>query len=439
MAPVTEAACLLDSGVLYGSRVLLRPATGDPVFAGFKAGVFSLYHGDAPVYHFDLEGRWQKVFDSGRHYLKALDTTVRAVDRSRDATGLTLTRRTLNFAESSDVDAAVRSAVLDLVADLDAGRFERLDPPATARPLSTDELRTFLETAVRWDAAAWFAHRERYLDTYGPLPLVPPDCTAPLLLQATLGDDSGRTFGGGRAAGFYARSPQEFEPHARAVAALYGRRTAQCRQVLLAGADALRRPVDDVAAFLEVVGRLFPIDPGHGPRRPDPGDEARPRLDGVHALLDRFEPPLPTRDDWARLHALGLSRVSLGIESADPAVRGAYGKTWTNEALSGLVADLEASGIGVGLILLVGAGGIDHDDDRHAAATAALVDALPLGEGDLVSLLDASRINGPDTVIPLTVPARAARLADLRARLEPLKHRRNVRVAPCAIDKHGVL
>ena len=69
MAGVTEAACLLDNGVQYGARVLLRPGAGDPVFAGFKAGGFSLYFGDAPVFHFDLEGRWQKVFDSGRHYL----------------------------------------------------------------------------------------------------------------------------------------------------------------------------------------------------------------------------------------------------------------------------------------------------------------------------------------------------------------------------------
>lgn len=437
MAHVTEAACLLDSGVVYGSRVLLKPATGDPVFAGFKAGVFSLYCGDAPVFHFDLEGRWQKVFLDGRHCLKGLDTRVQAVERSRQGPSLILTRRALPYAEASDLDALVRSSAIDLAADLDAGRYERLDPPATARPLALEELRTFLDAATRWDAAAWFALRERYLDTYGtlPLPLLPPDCTTPLVLQATLGDESGRTFGGAPAARFHARTLTEFATHLGDVSRLFGRRVVQCRQVFLAGADALRRPLDEVAGYLELATRAFPVDPGLGPRRPDTGEDAQPRLDGVHAFLDRFDPPLPDCKGWTELRSQGLTRVSLGIESGDPAVRAMLGKSWTTEALVSLVANLKAAAIGVGVILLVGAGGVEHDDDRQAEATAALLHKLPLGAGDLVSLLDASDLPGPDNFTPL---APAARLADLRARLAPLKARK-VRVALCSTDRQTVL
>ena len=60
MAEQTEAACLLQTGAMYGRRVLLRPGSGDPIFAGFRPGVFSLYFGDDPIYHFDREGRWQR-------------------------------------------------------------------------------------------------------------------------------------------------------------------------------------------------------------------------------------------------------------------------------------------------------------------------------------------------------------------------------------------
>src|SRR5262249_27777461 len=85
-APQSEAACLLHSGALYRTRLGLVPA-GDAaamVFLGFKKGAFSIYFDDAPIYHFDLEGRWQRAFIEPTHYLKSLDTTVHAVDRVRE-------------------------------------------------------------------------------------------------------------------------------------------------------------------------------------------------------------------------------------------------------------------------------------------------------------------------------------------------------------------
>src|SRR5262249_14040615 len=84
LAQQSETACLLDTGALYDTRVLLRPANGDPIFAGFKAGAFSLYFGDEPIYHFDLEGRWQRAFVKGIHYLKGLDGAVQSIDRVRE-------------------------------------------------------------------------------------------------------------------------------------------------------------------------------------------------------------------------------------------------------------------------------------------------------------------------------------------------------------------
>ncbi|MHC5544443.1 hypothetical protein ACYOEI_39950, partial [Singulisphaera rosea] len=107
MVQQTEAACLLESGALYGRRVLLRPLEGDPIFAGFKAGAFSLYFGDEPIYHFDGEGRWQRAYVDGVHYLKGLDTTIRAIDRVREGENLVLKRRTLDDSEAAGLDARV--------------------------------------------------------------------------------------------------------------------------------------------------------------------------------------------------------------------------------------------------------------------------------------------------------------------------------------------
>ena len=121
---------------MYGKRLLLRPPTGDPIFAGFRPGVFSLYFGDAPIYHFDGEGRWQRAFVAGTHYLKGLDATVQAIDRIREGANLVLKRRTLGYAEASDLDAQVRAAALDVLDALGAGRLARRVPPGPTPALS---------------------------------------------------------------------------------------------------------------------------------------------------------------------------------------------------------------------------------------------------------------------------------------------------------------
>ena len=83
---LSEAACLIEQGATYRRRVGLQPThdPADPIFAGFKPGAFAVYFGDAPYYHFDLEGRWQRAFVEGTHFLKGLDGTVQSIDRVRE-------------------------------------------------------------------------------------------------------------------------------------------------------------------------------------------------------------------------------------------------------------------------------------------------------------------------------------------------------------------
>ena len=374
MAQQTEAACLLEQGALYGVRVMLRPTEGAPIFAGFKQGAFSLYYGDEPIYHFDRDGRWQRAYVHGKHYLKALDTTVQSIDRVREGENLVLKRRTLSFAETSDLDALIRSTALDLIEQLGSGGLERVEPPAAkAQPLATDGLRDFLEQVAGWDAAAWFAHREKYLATYGALPFLPPDSQNALVLQATLGHADGVTFGGGAAAPHYVRSSEEFAAHARDVAKLFGQRLIQYRNIFLAGSDVLRRPIDAVTAYLETIAQCFPLEAA-GVRAPS---HPQPRLESVHAFLDDLAAPRYTVEQWRTLRSRQLRRVVLGVESGVPAVRGLYRKEWANQDLATTVADLKRAEISVGVVVLVGAGG-EENSGRHLAATAELINSLEL-------------------------------------------------------------
>ena len=291
---LSEAACLIEQGATYRRRVGLKPVDGhgEPIFTGFKPGAFAVYFGDAPFYHFDLEGRWQRAFVDGTHYLKALDGSVQSIDRVREGPSLVLKRNTLTQGAAREFDSQVRSMALDLIADLDAGKLGRVEPSSPkAIPLPPDELREFLGQIARWDAAACFAHRGRYYETYGPMPFLPPECLNAVVLQATLGQTA--KFGSGRAPamGPHRRASDEFRQHAREVAALWGRRLLQSRTIFLAGSDVLRQPEIDVKEYLTAIGEVFPIEPAGAipgrDRTRDGGDRA-PRFEGVHVFLDDF-------------------------------------------------------------------------------------------------------------------------------------------------------
>lgn len=443
MAETTEAACLLRTGALYRRRLGLRDAAGGLVFAGFKRGACSLYYGDEPIYHLDLEGRWQRAFVAGVHDLKGLDGSAVAIERIREGPNMVLKRRTLSFAEASDLDATVRQAAIDLLDGLGSGRFEAVTPPEGIEPIRPEELREFLERVVRWDSAAWFAYREQYCATYGPLPFLPPEAGNAVILQATLGHADGLAFGGARPAEGYVRSPAEFAEHARVVAGLLGRRVVQCRGIFLAGADLLRLSCEEVAGFLEEMARVFPIDPETARRRPRDLPDDAPALDGVSAFLDQFDPGgAPGVDDWRRLRAGHLARVTLGVESGAAEVRALYGKTWPDEALRATVSGLKAAGIEVSLVALAGAGGSEHAE-RHVAATADLVNSLALGPGDLVYLIDADEVGGEAArdrlrragLTPAEGRHRAEQQARLKERLAPLRSHRGAKVVSYSLDK----
>ena len=436
MTHETEAACLFRTGALYPLRCGLKTELGNTIFLGVKPGSISIYFGDAPIFHFDLEGRWQRAFVDGLHYLKGLDNTVHTVDRVREGESLVLRRRALGFAETVDLDEHVRSRALALM-DLLGRSIGTIDPPEGATPIPRETARTLLEAIARWDTAAWFAHRERYLGTYGPIPFIPPDTSNPVVLQATLGHSRGPGFGGEASATDYERSSTEFAEHARTVAELLGRRAIQCRQVFLAGADALRRPLDATLADLDRIASTFPMSDGRPRPRArdvDPLNDA-PSLDGVHAFLHEFDRPAPGPDSWEALRSRHLRRLIVGIESGSPRVRSLYGREWGDEGLRDWVGSCP---IGLGVVVVVGAGGREFAEE-HVEATVRLVGSLPIGAGSLVTLVDADELDNRADVArgfePLDAVGMAGQRAELKARLAAELAARKVKVATYSVEK----
>jgi hypothetical protein len=405
----------------------------DLVFVGFKKGAFSIYFGDAPIYHFDLEGRWQRAYLEPTHYLKSLDTTVQAIDRVREGANLVLRRRTLEEAEASELDLQVRGIALGLMGELESSRIRRQEPPeGKARPLGNDELRAFLARIAAWDDVAWQAHRGRYGATYGPLPFLPPECQNAVVIQATKGSAGGRSFGRGPVSAHSVRTPAEFEEHVREVVSLFGHRLFQTRVVFLAGTDVLRRPARDLTAYLESLGRTFGLGTEASASSESSGDDS-PRLEGIHVFLDDFSSPRPDRELLSSCRARHLVHVSLGVESGDHSIREGYGKIWEDDELRALVSDLKACDLRVSVLTLTGVG-----DAGHVKQTADLLASLELSRGDTVFLLDEKEVRDPairqGDELPLTGAAWAEQQRALRLALSPLRER-GVKVLPYSLDK----
>jgi hypothetical protein len=437
----TEAACLLELGASYHRRIGLKPPAtpGDLIFAGFKQGAFSLYFGDAPIYHFDREGRWQRAFVGGIHYLKGLDATVHAIDRVREGPNLVLKRWTLTDAEAGEFDARIRSTALELLAVLKAATLGRIEPTsAKAQALSPEDLRELLERIGSWDSGAWLAHRQRYQEAYGPLPFLPPESQNAVVLQATLGHAMGVAFGGASPSAAYTRSLPEFAQHTKDVAALWGRRLLQCRIVFLAGSDVLHQPAETIAAQLDLIGQTFPIKLRARAGKTDRADqEDKPRFSGVHAFLEDFALPRPGRDGWSELAARGLVRISAGVESGDLDVRGMYQKNWADDELRATVLNCKAAGLGVSVLTLVGAGGVERAG-QHVERTVRLIESLALGAGDFVFLVDEKEIreenSGAEDMAVLHGQAWSEQQSSLKDAMAPLK-KRGVKVLPYTMEK----
>ena len=392
----TEASCLLQGGALYRSRVGLVSASGpaDLLFAGFKKGAFSLYFGDAPIYHFDLEGRWQRAYVDRTHYLKSLDTSVHAIDRVREGANLVLRRRALRDDEISDLDLQIRGIALGLIDELDGDRLRRQEPPmGKAQPLDNAALRDFLVRIARWDAAGWDAHYRLYQATYGSLSFLPPDCQNAVIFQATHDSSAGSRFGSDQSGYPVIRSPTEFQQHVQDVVRLVGRRLLQTRIAFLASGDVLRRPMDDVVAYLKTLNRTFAIASrvkGHA----EPTWEDTPHIEGIYAFLDDFSSPCPSLGAFQAYRQHHLEHLSLGVESGAARVRGLYHKSWCDDDLRAIVADAKAAGIGLSVLTLVGAGGEEHGES-HVKQSAQLFTSLGLTRGDTLFLLDERELADP--------------------------------------------
>ncbi len=328
----TEAACLLEQGASYHRRIGLENAPRRAIRSSpaSSTGAFSLYFGDAPIYHFDLEGRWQRAFVDGTHYLKGLDATVHAIDRVREGPNLILKRRNLSYAEAADFDAVVRSTAIELLRTLRRGT----PGPSRAHVAQGAGRLNLTNSAISSIESA------RGIPPRGSLianAICPPTahcrscrpnartrsfCKRPWAMPRESPSAVGLRASLIRVQSLSLSGTPRMSPDSGGGGCC---RAGSCSWRV---ADVLHQPGEEVAGYLSAVGSTFPIESRKPGTRSSLADvQEEPHFDGVHAFLDHFSLSLPDRIGWHELATRGLVRISLGVESGDPDVRQSVSKT----------------------------------------------------------------------------------------------------------------
>jgi radical SAM superfamily enzyme YgiQ (UPF0313 family) len=151
------------------------------------------------------------------------------------------------------------------------------------------------------------------------------------------------------------------------VKAFLGEGLSLRRTIFLGDANALVVPMSKLVPLIKIVHQEFDVA----------------SLGGIFAFLDGFSGEKKTANDYARLRALGLQRVYIGMESGhDPLLRFLKKPGEIADVIAAVNA-MKAGGLSVGVIVLLGAGGHSFAEG-HMRDTIQAINAMHLDMDDLI-------------------------------------------------------
>ena len=210
----------------------------------------------------------------------------------------------------------------------------------------------------------------RFRQTYGAIPILPPDAYGTVYVRLHWGCRWNRC----RFCFFYRETPyrvldeKEFREHLAQIRAYWGRALQGRRGIFLGDAGAAGLPVGLLEDRIRKLRHEFPSVVW--------GD--------IHAFMDGFAPLRRSVNEWWRLRRAGLTRISVGIETGDEIQLRHWNKPVDLKALrTGLRRALRA-GIKINLIFLVGERVLDPE--RHFRFSLEWIRQLEMGPGNRVYL-----------------------------------------------------
>ena len=256
------------------------------------------------------------------------------------------------------------------------GAFHYVDRQAGGRP--SDEPQAGITAVLRalgrlagWDGAALQRDARRFAEIYTPVGILPPDQYLAQVVQLTHGCSFNTctfcTFY--RDIPFRIRTVEELRTHLAEVDAFLGRGALLRRSLFLGDANALVVPMSKLGPLVETVRDHY--------------QDELDRFQGMHAFLDGFSGAKKDVADYQYLRDLGLTRVSVGMESGHDPLLAWLRKPGSAREVAEAARTMKAAGLQIALIALIGAGG-QRFAEVHARDTAALLAGLPLDDRDIV-------------------------------------------------------
>lgn len=346
---------------------------GQRIILNVRRESIVLMQNENESYTFDAAGRLVGIFRDGKNYRRSLDNEM----LEKAGGGVPgLSGRLRRMLAADEIETLETSAY----------EFARTLPARISGPLAP-EFSDALARVNAYSSARLLDERAVFRQLYRPVSILPPDQYLALYLQATEGCSYNEcTFCGlYRDRRFHAKTPQEFRTHAQNVRAFFGAGLTLRRTIFLGDANALMVPHARLLEWFDALHDEFAILPLTltGAERRAWQDAHPVHFDGVYSFIDAFTTQRKTPQEFAALAERGLRRVYIGLESGDPALLRFLGKPNQPEDVRVLVEHLKASGVAVGIIILIGAGGAEYGAG-HVSETARLVNDLPLDARDVI-------------------------------------------------------
>lgn len=317
-----------------------------PVSVSLTDRALTVSRDDSLVVAWDLGGRLYSLVDDERTCRRGLNGRVLVKWRESG-------ERQRAWSSPANAGALVNRAARLASTVIAAGRL----------PVEMDAA---LIRAAAFDSTAAAADAARFREVYQPIGILPPDQYLALVLQATEGCSfRSCTFCEFYREAYRVKDASQFADHVARVREYLGDSLRlRERTVFLGSANALAVPMSGLVGLFDVVMRQFPGRP-------------------VYAFLDGFTGVRKSVADYRELGSRGLRRVYIGLESGHDPLLAFVRKPSTRQQAVETVRAIKAAGVNVGVMVMVGLGG-DRFANAHVAETAAAVNEMGLGAGDLL-------------------------------------------------------
>jgi len=314
---------------------------------------------DTQVYSFDKTGRLWTALIQNVSYRRGLNGNIVAKWNSGKEI---LHRRWLTVEESHQLISKAHQTVCSIFSDVLNQNLILL--PALQPQISK-------EVSYLSNISIDFYNQDvaNYHRVYKPVGILPPDQYISVVLQLTEGCSFNKcTFCSFyRDRHFKIKNQTEFERHILAVKEFLGDGLSLRRTIFLGDANSLVVPMQKLIPLIELIHKYIDVE----------------KLGGLFAFLDGFSGEKKTVQDYRKLKDLGLKKVYIGMESGNDQLLKFLNKPGSAYDALNSVHSIKESGLSVGIIILLGAGGKQYARN-HISDTIDIINKMKLDADDLI-------------------------------------------------------